>query len=98
VSSTDRPAVRCYTSQTWPLVRIIHSTPSLRAYISTCRRYLPCGWSDQIAQSAELSPRLPGSMPYFESIPACWALLVSILSGSSALALSALSCWALAAQ
>src|SRR5690348_17358237 len=29
---------------------------------------------------------LPGSMPYLESIPACWALSVSTLSGSSLLA------------
>src|SRR6185312_12806975 len=33
-----------------------------------------------------LSVMLPGSMPYLESIPACWALSVSTLSGSSLLA------------
>jgi hypothetical protein len=38
-------------------------------------------------------PSLLGSMPYFDSIPACCALPVSTLSGSSLEAWLAWSCW-----
>lgn len=40
-----------------------------------------------------LSVMLAGSMPYFDTIPACWALPVSALSGSSLAAWLAWSCW-----
>ena len=35
-----QPAVRCQACHTWPLVRIIHFTPSLTAYICTWRKHL----------------------------------------------------------
>jgi hypothetical protein len=40
-----------------------------------------------------LSVMLAGSMPYFDSIPARWALPVSTLSGSSLAAWLAWTCW-----
>src|ERR1700761_244104 len=59
--------------------------PDRRGGHAGCQR---SAWSAQrsLPRPPSLSVMLPGSMPYLESIPACWALSVSTLSGSSLLA------------